>query len=126
MEDSFIQLNDLPDEMLMMIFKKLSNIEVLDSLIDVNRRLTQIVSDSTFTNHLAVMKSLPNGHIYPLDDSILDRFCLQILPEIHRKIKWFDLESTSMERVLLATNYPNLTGLSLYNIHEETLTHLFT
>ncbi|CAF4626468.1 unnamed protein product [Rotaria socialis] len=126
MEDSFIQLNDLPDEMLMMIFKKLSNVEVLDSLIDVNKRLAQIASDSTFTNYLPLIKSMSNGHIYPLDDSILDRFCLQILPEIHQKIKWLDLESTSMERVLLNTNYPNLAGLSLYNIHEETLTHLLT
>ncbi|CAF4381930.1 unnamed protein product, partial [Rotaria sp. Silwood2] len=41
---------------------------------------------------------------------MLDRFCLQILPEIHYKIKWLDLESSSMERILLATNYPNLYG----------------
>ncbi|CAF1572694.1 unnamed protein product, partial [Rotaria sordida] len=28
----------------------------------------------------------------------------------------FNLESLSMERMLLATDYPNLYGLSLYNI----------
>ncbi|CAF3927050.1 unnamed protein product [Rotaria sordida] len=31
-----------------------------------------------------------------------------------------------MERILLTTNYPDLNRLDLYNINEETLTHLFT
>ncbi|CAF1324186.1 unnamed protein product [Rotaria sordida] len=53
----------------------------------------------------------------PLPDAILDRFCLQILPEIHHKIKWLNLESSSMERILHATNYPNLYGLGLYELH---------
>ncbi|CAF3382628.1 unnamed protein product [Rotaria sp. Silwood2] len=35
---------------------------------------------------------------YPLSGPILDRVCSQILPEIHHKINWLDLEPTSMER----------------------------
>ncbi|CAF5084876.1 unnamed protein product, partial [Rotaria magnacalcarata] len=53
-------------------------------------------------------------------------FFLHILPEIHRKIKWLDLESRSMKYILLATPYPNLYGISLYNIQTETATDLFT
>ncbi|CAF1622982.1 unnamed protein product [Rotaria sp. Silwood1] len=56
---------------------------------------------------------------------MLDRFCLQILPEIHHKIKWLNLELTSMEHILLATNYPNLHGLSLYGIDVEKALSLF-
>ncbi|CAF1179457.1 unnamed protein product [Rotaria sordida] len=126
MKHSFIQLNDLPDEILMMILKKLTNIEVLYSLIGTNKRLNQIIYDFTFTNHLTLMISLSNGFTYPLSDPILDQFCSQILPKIHHKIKWLDLESSSMKRILLTTNYSNLTGLGLYNIHEETLKNLFT
>ncbi|CAF4739499.1 unnamed protein product, partial [Rotaria sp. Silwood2] len=50
----------------------------------------------------------------------LDRFCLQILPSIRHKIKWVNLESSSMKRILHATNYPNLYGLGLYDIEIET------
>jgi hypothetical protein len=38
MEYSRIQLNDLPDEILMIIFKKLANADVLYSLSGVNKR----------------------------------------------------------------------------------------
>jgi hypothetical protein len=57
---------------------------------------------------------------------ILNRFCLQILPEIHDKIQWLDLESSSMKHVLRAANYPNLDSLALYNIDEESARSLFT
>ncbi|CAF3425753.1 unnamed protein product [Rotaria sp. Silwood2] len=126
MEYSCIQLNDLPDEILMIIFKKLANMEILYSLVGVNKRLNKIVRDSDFTNHLTLTLSTSNGFVYSLPNSIVDRICLYILPEIHQKIKWLDLESLSMERILLAANYPNLYGISLYNIQTETAIGLFT
>ena len=52
MEYSCVQLNDLPDEILLIILKKLSNIEVFYSLLDVNKRLNKITYDSIFTNRL--------------------------------------------------------------------------
>jgi hypothetical protein len=115
-EYSFIQLDDLPDEILVIILKELFNVEVLYSLIDVNHRLNRIAHDSIFTSHLSLMKYFSDVSIYPLSDSMLDQFCFQILPSIHHKIKWLNLESSSMERILLTTNYPNLYGLGLYNI----------
>ena len=126
MEYSSVQLNDLPDEILMIIFKKLTNAEVLYSLLGVNKRLNKIVHDSIFTNHLSFLMSTSDDFIYSLPDPILDRFCSQILPKIHHKIKWLDLESLSMERILRATNYPNLYGISLYNIEVKTAIDLFT
>jgi hypothetical protein len=59
-------------------------------------------------------------------DLILNRFCLQILPEIHGKIQCLDLESSSMRHILRAANYPNLNVLRLYNIDEESARCLFT
>ncbi len=56
---------------------------------------------------------------------MLDRFCFQILPSIHHKIKWIDLEVSSMKRILSA-NYPILFGLGIYNIEKETDLDLFT
>ncbi|CAF1310380.1 unnamed protein product [Rotaria sordida] len=126
MKYSFIELNDLPNEILMIILKKLHNVEILYSLIDVNKRLNTIVHDPIFTSYLALMTSSSNCLFDRLTDTILDRFCLQILPKIHHKIEFFNLESSSMERILLLTNYPNLYGLGLYNLASETARDLFT
>ncbi|CAF1433319.1 unnamed protein product, partial [Rotaria sordida] len=126
MKYSFIELNDLPNEILMIILKKLHNVEILYSLIDVNKRLNTIVHDPIFTSYLTLMTSSSNCLFDRLTDAILDRFCLQILPKIHHKIEFFNLESSSMERILLLTNYPNLYGLGLYNLASETARDLFT
>ncbi|CAF1485932.1 unnamed protein product [Rotaria sordida] len=118
MEYSCLGLNDLADEILMIIFKKLDNIEVLYSLLGVNQRLNKIVHDSVFTNSLFLGSELRN-------DMIRDRFCSKILPEIHDKIEWLHLESSHMKHVLHATDYPNLYGLGLYNINENLVQCLF-
>ncbi|CAF1559463.1 unnamed protein product [Rotaria sordida] len=135
MKPSSLQLTDLPDEIVTMIFKKLDNITLLYYLSDVNIHLNRIVYDFTFTNRLTLLSlvpirlikltSLSINYIYPLPDPILDRFCLHILPKIHQKVKWLDLEPLSMERILLATNYPNLSGIALYNIQIERAINLF-
>ena len=114
-----IQLTDIPNEILLLILTKLSNIEVLYSLISVNIRLDQIASDSIFTDHLSLLKRSSNGVTKSLDDRIFDRFYSEILPTIHHKIKWLDLEPSSMERVLLTVDYPNLHVLSLFNIERD-------
>jgi hypothetical protein len=118
-----IQLNDLPDEILMMILKKLHNSDVLYSLIGVDKRLDTIVKDSIFTNNLILTTSF-NG-LNQFTDTIADRFCLEILPKINTRIQWLSVESSSMERILLATNYPNLHGLGIYNVPSETARKLF-
>jgi hypothetical protein len=58
-------------------------------------------------------------------DNAIDRLCVHILPKIHDKIKWLSLEFLSIERILLAAIYPNLSGLCLYNIDMNTADHLF-
>ncbi|CAF4499814.1 unnamed protein product [Rotaria sp. Silwood2] len=108
MSQSYAQLQDLPDELLIFIFKQMHNVEVLYSLFGVNER-----SSKKFLN------------VYSLD-IIFDRFCLQILPAVHEKIQWLDVESSSMKRILCAADYPNLHGLGLFNTEEETIKSLFT
>jgi len=123
MNCSCIHLSDLPDEILLIIFNKLSNVEVLYSLIGVNKRINKIVYDSIFTSRITLIRRSSNDFIYPLPEPILHRFYLQILPEIRHQIKWFDIDSSSIER-LLSTNYPNLSGLGLYNFDKEKTTQL--
>ncbi|CAF4846008.1 unnamed protein product, partial [Rotaria socialis] len=127
MKYSCIGLYDLPDEILMIILKKLNNFDVLFTLHGVNERLNRLIKDSIFTSRLTFVKWISNNFIDLISsDMILNRFRLQILPEIRHKIEWLDLESSSMKYVLRAAHYPNLYGLGLYNINEESVRCLFT
>jgi len=125
-QQSFIELIDLPDEILLKIFNELNNVDVLYSLMGVNTRFDKILNDLKFTNSLTLLECGLDDSIYSLPDPILARFCSQIIPQIFNKIKWLDIESTSMERVLLAANYSNLNGLGLYNLTEETIIRIFS
>jgi hypothetical protein len=126
MEHSSLQLSDLPDEILLLIFKKVDNVALLYSLFGVNKRLNQILYDSIFTDYLNLVEFRSNGSTYRLSDPIRDRFCLEILPSIHHQIKRLNLEPSSIECILRATNYPNLYELGLYDLKIEKGKHLFT
>ncbi|CAF2924919.1 unnamed protein product [Rotaria sp. Silwood2] len=128
MECQHIKLCDLPDELLLIIFKKLKNVEILYSLMDINKRLNQIVSDPIFTREITLMKqTTPVKLTSPLSDFVRDRFCREILPKIHDKIQWLKLETLSMERILLAVNnYSNLRQLDIFIMNTETDMQLFT
>ncbi|CAF2878107.1 unnamed protein product [Rotaria sp. Silwood2] len=126
MQRLFIQLDDLPDVILIYIFKKLYNVEVLYSLMGVNQRFNRIVHDTIFTRVLYLLKYCPDDDsTFPLPDPILDRFCSKILPEIGHQIETLFLERTSVERVLYATNYPNLNNLGLCDIDIKLAMSLF-
>ncbi len=127
MKYSPVELMDLPEEILMIVFKKLNNDELLYSLMGINMRLDQIIRDTIFTNQISLIKynSLPDL-TSALSDIVLNRFYSQILPQIHHKIKWLSLETLSMERILLAADYPNLRQLDIFLMNEETDMDLFT
>ncbi|CAF2652810.1 unnamed protein product [Rotaria sp. Silwood2] len=126
MENLIIQLIGLPDELLVMIFKKLNNVQLLYTLFGINRELDRILSDSIFTRYLVLSRNLSNDVICPIVDTVLDRFCSQILPQIRYKINFLTLETSSVERILLTADYPNLYGLGLYNIDEKSAKRFFT
>ena len=120
-----MELNDLPDEILLLIFKKLSSTDVLYSFIDVNMRFDKLVHDSTITNHVSMTKLDSDNLVCSLNNEVLDRFCSRILPKIHHAITWLDVEFSSMKHVLLCTNYPNLYGLTIHNIEADAVSDLF-
>ncbi|CAF1395599.1 unnamed protein product, partial [Rotaria sordida] len=126
MKQSLVELNDLPDEILIMILRNLPTYEAIYTFIGLNKRFNRLVHDSTFTNRLTLMTYKWEHFIGALPDRMLDQFCIQILPKVHHKIQWLELESSSMNRVLLATDYPNLYGLSLYNLNTKQAKQLFS
>ena len=112
MNRSNVHLLDLSDEILLMILKKLNNVDVLYSLLDINNgRLNILAQENTFTNILKV------PIIY--DYSFIDRFCIDILPRIHHNVKCFIFHRLCIKRILLATDYPNLTELKILHFEQR-------
>ena len=122
MNYSRTHLMKLPDELLLIILKKLDNIDVLFSLMGLDTRLDQIIRDPCFTAEIDLIQ-LNDNETCGLVDTYIDRFCLDILPEIHHHIKWLKVQSTSMERLLLAADYSNLSQLDIFIPHEEPIPH---
>jgi len=121
MNQSNVHLLDLPNEVLLIILKKLDNIDVLYSFFGINNeRLDTLVKDGIFNNILNLVKTSS------IPDNKLDQFCTYILPRNHNYIKKLILDSTSIESILLAGDYPNLTSLELFNFGYEIVFHYFT
>ena len=101
--------------------KKLDNIDILYSLCGIkNKRLDILLQNDAFINTLDFVTSSS------ITDLKLDRFNSYILPRTHHCIKKLILETKSMERILLAGNYPSLTYLELFNFQQEIIFHYFT
>jgi len=119
--NDYINILDLPDEMLRAIFNKLNMVDVFYSLVDVNQRFDRLALDSLYVRHLDfVVKPLLKHDCSSVDHQVLDQICRRILPRIHHKINKLTVEPSSMERVL-GTHYPQLHSLSLVNFRAETL-----
>ncbi|CAF0987158.1 unnamed protein product [Adineta steineri] len=112
-----IHLLDLPDEILLIILKKLNNVDVLYSLFGINNeRFENIIRHDSFSSTLNIVLSAQNSTIF---NSILNRLCSDILPQISFNVKCLILQPDYMERLLLTTSYPNLTSLKLLNLEYD-------
>lgn len=118
MSHYIVNLLDLPDELLLSLFQKLSNVDALDFLFRMNNKRLKILGhDEIFSNSLDFLC---------YDPYKLDRFCVDILPNIHHNIKSIILESTMLKRILLSAKYPYLTKLKIYNFNQEFALNSFT
>lgn len=115
-------LTNLPDELLLIILRKLESVDVLYSLLGVNKDLDRIVRDPWFTTAIKFIR--PNGENFDENEVFIGRFCSIILPKIHHLIKWLKLDSTLMERLLQTADYPNLSQLDIFISHEMPILYL--
>ena len=83
-----------------------------------DRRLRIVAKEKTFSDTIDFVSI---GNIYSIH-----RFCYDILPGIHKNVKYLILKPILMERILLATDYPNLTKLKLLNFKKNTLAQYLT
>jgi hypothetical protein len=111
---------DLPDEMIIKIWNNLNNIDVLFSFIGVNKRFDKLVRDPLYTRSIQLTeKNSKTNKYYSLPDSTINRYCLDILPQIHQYIECLILEPFWMERILLSCHYSRLRKLILTKIDRD-------
>ena len=112
---------DFPNEILLLILKKLENIDVLYSLLDINnQRLDILVQEQIFSTILNfVSTSEMNERICSIPKSTLDQLCVSVLPRIHENVQSLIVEPIYMECILRAADYPNLTKLKVFNFNME-------
>ncbi|UJR29402.1 hypothetical protein I4U23_010614 [Adineta vaga] len=120
MNQSNVNIIDLPDEILLHILKKLNNLSVLYSLVGINKKLDRVVCDNDFTRLIDLISIEPYQMTDSRSNTIFDRFCIDILPRIFDKVECLILQASILPRVLHATNYPNLRKLVINNFKLRT------
>ena len=125
MDDSTVNILDLSDEMLLTILNKLNNINVLHSLLGVNRKFDRLVQNVNFIRSLDFTAISSNEDDCLKIHSMLKRFCFDIIPRIQHKIQCLTLDSWSMNSVLCIGDYPTLRKLTLVNLKVEMAGRLF-
>ncbi len=91
---------NLPDEIILIIWNKLNEIDVLYSFLNVIKRFDKLIRDKIYIHSIELIKtSCEEKDNCSLSDQILDRFCLDILPQIHYIVEKLILASLSMKRI---------------------------
>lgn len=112
---------DLPDEMLLAIFRKMNMIDVFYSLVDVNRRFHGLVLDLLCIFHLNLTNQTLLNEKSTVANQLVDRICEKLLIRSHQKINKLTVQPITMKCVLLPINYSQLYSLSLVNFEQKML-----
>ncbi|UJR29663.1 hypothetical protein I4U23_017211 [Adineta vaga] len=114
-------LYDLPDEILLEIFNKLNMIDVLCSLVDVNKRFNRLILDPFYISNLDMsIKSSLLERTSRLDIEKIGKLFKKILPRISDHIQKLAIPSCSIEYII-NIDYPQLYSLTLVNVEPQKL-----
>ena len=125
MTRSIVDLLDLPEEILLLIISKISNVNVLHWFVDASVKLDRLARDFVHTRSIDLTETTSNDEIRPLSNEMLDRFCERILPQIHQNIESITMESSSIHRIFQSIDYPKLFKLILPQIDLESVSEYF-
>ena len=125
-----LNILDLPDEILLIILKKLNMVDVFYSLGGVNQQFDRLVFDPVYIYDLDMTNIMTMNSVYDQTPSVnsqaLFRICDKILPRIHHQIHKLTIDQYSMKEILVATDYPQLSSLSLINFRKRILLQYLT
>ena len=122
--DTSLNILNLPNEILLIIFNKLNKVDVLYSLIDVTHRFNQLILNPFFIRNINTTSMTMKSYFdrtYSIDNQVLNRICNNILPQIDNQIEELIVEQYSMARILHTLNCTQLYSLTLMNFSEEEL-----
>jgi len=129
LNNNHLNILNLPNEILFIIFQKLNMVDVLYSLVDVNRQFERLALDSHYIRDLDMTNIMTINSLYnqtsSIDAQVLSRICERILPRIDHQVRKLTVEEYSMKQILTA-NYSQLYSLSLINFQEEILYQYLT
>ena len=120
--DNRLNLVDLPNEIFLMVMKKLNMNDVLYSLVDVHERWNDLVLNPLYVRRvdLTCVKVTPSDDwIYSTDDHVVERICRDVFPRINDQVKELRVDQHALARVLHATSYPQLESLALIDIDDQ-------
>jgi hypothetical protein len=123
-----LNILDLPDEILLIIFNKLNSIDALYSLVDVNERFDRLVLNSLHIHNLDTTNMVIKSYYdrtFSIENNVLSRICEKILPRINHQLNALITEQNSVKHIL-TVNYPQLDSLSLVNFQKEILFQYLT
>ncbi|CAF3458648.1 unnamed protein product [Rotaria sp. Silwood2] len=118
-----LNILDLPNEILAIIFNKLNMVDVFYSLVDVNDRFNRLIFYPLFVRHLDMIIDSSSHHVILMDKQI-SKICDNVLSRIHHQITQITVEPHSIRRIL-TFNYSHLYSLSLVNFPESMLYEYF-
>ena len=123
-------LLELPDEILLLIFKQLPMLDVLSFLAHVHPRLHGLAHDFLYVRRLDLtgVSTIRSRCIdlCPTADEVLSRLVANTLPRLHEQVHQMTVESDSIKQIIAAGTYPQLYSLSLRHFKEEFLGHCLT
>jgi hypothetical protein len=99
-------------------------IDILYSLMDINRRFERLALDPLHLHDLDLTDIITINSLNKktsIDTRVLPSICQNILPRIHHQVHQLTVEKSSMKQVLRAATYPQLYSLSLLNFERKTL-----
>jgi hypothetical protein len=117
----YYRILDLPDEIVQFIFNKLTMVDMLYSLVDVNQRFDRLTFDPLHIHHLNLTIESFNNSNSSMYTHIFDRICGKILPRINEKVTKLTLGPLSVEPALGTVDYSQLHLLSFVNFQPEVL-----
>ncbi len=119
-------MDDLPDEILLNIFKRLDEFDALYSLVGVNQKLNNVVCDAYFTRTVD-LTTIPFDQ---MDDSttnaILHRFSVDILPRIRHKMECLAIQGCFWQHALHSSHYLGLHKLTLIKLQLNMVFDIFS
>jgi hypothetical protein len=124
-----LNILNLPNEILLIIFNKLNKVDVLYSLVDVTQRFNQLILNPFYIRNINMTSMTMKSYFdrtYSIDNQVLDRICNNILPRIDHQIKELIVEQYSIDRILHTLNCPQLYSLTLMDLSDQVLFNYLT